>query len=351
VDAVVAGDELGLVLAEELGALAPFGTANPSVSLLIPGARLTDPRPMGEGRHIRFTVEAGGVRARAVAFGTTALPAGAQDGRVHATFTLELDEFRGAVEPRLVLREAIPASGEAPALVGEPEPGSPAWRAAVLDAARGPAPVAPVPSSDERAVRDRRGGGIAGTIAALVHTGESILVVCADAVARRRHLRDRVGGCSICSYDALVADPALADGYTHVVALDPPLHPDHEAVLLAGPLDGLAHLAWGEPELAYAVHVVDRDLALRPGLVEAYRGLRAGSDVAAALGERPVHAAARLVRVLAELELVVADGDGLAVPAARPTDLDASPTFRAAADRHAEAHAWLRRPSATRQAA
>ena len=35
VDAVVAGDELGLALAEELERLAPFGIANPSVSLKV----------------------------------------------------------------------------------------------------------------------------------------------------------------------------------------------------------------------------------------------------------------------------------------------------------------------------
>jgi len=64
VDAVVAGDELGLSLAEELERLAPFGIGNPSVSLLVPAARLVDARPMGEeGRHVRFTVEAGGHRA------------------------------------------------------------------------------------------------------------------------------------------------------------------------------------------------------------------------------------------------------------------------------------------------
>ena len=57
VDAVVAGDELGLALAEELEQLAPFGIGNPSVSLLVPAARLVDARPMGEeGRHVRFTV-------------------------------------------------------------------------------------------------------------------------------------------------------------------------------------------------------------------------------------------------------------------------------------------------------
>ncbi|MDX6703673.1 MAG: single-stranded-DNA-specific exonuclease, partial [Baekduia sp.] len=119
VDAVVSGDELGQGLAEELARLAPFGIGNPSVSLLVPAARLVDPHPMSEGKHVRFTVEAGGVRARAVAFGRGALPEGAAEGRLHATFTLELNEWQGAVEPRLVLRKLLPAAGEAPVLVGE----------------------------------------------------------------------------------------------------------------------------------------------------------------------------------------------------------------------------------------
>src|SRR4029453_10645430 len=49
VDAVVAGDELGLALAEELERLAPFGTANPEVSLLVPAARPGAPRGGGGG--------------------------------------------------------------------------------------------------------------------------------------------------------------------------------------------------------------------------------------------------------------------------------------------------------------
>ena len=42
---------------------------NPAPRLLVPGARFTDVRPMGEGRHARFAVCSGGTRARAVAFG------------------------------------------------------------------------------------------------------------------------------------------------------------------------------------------------------------------------------------------------------------------------------------------
>jgi single-stranded-DNA-specific exonuclease len=114
VDAVVQGGELGMALAEELRVLAPFGCANPSVSLLVQGARFAERRPMGEGRHVRFTVLADGARARAVAFGAgTSLPV--RDGiPADATFTLEVNEWRGVSEPRLVLRHARVA--ELPAL-------------------------------------------------------------------------------------------------------------------------------------------------------------------------------------------------------------------------------------------
>jgi single-stranded-DNA-specific exonuclease len=109
VDAVVGGDELGMSLAEELQTLAPFGRGNPGVSLLIADATFRDGRPMGEGKHVRFTVESRGARSRAVAFGTGGrLPV--DDGApAQATFTLEVNEYNGVSEPRLVLRQARPA--------------------------------------------------------------------------------------------------------------------------------------------------------------------------------------------------------------------------------------------------
>ncbi len=118
VDAVVRGGELGMELAEELQTLAPFGHANPAVALLVRGARFADRRAMGEGRHVRFTVLADGARARAVAFGSGAsLPV--RDGApADATFALEVNEWRGVSEPRLVLRHVQPAQGEQI----EPEP-------------------------------------------------------------------------------------------------------------------------------------------------------------------------------------------------------------------------------------
>jgi len=109
VDAVVDCGELGLALAEELGALAPFGRANEPVCLMIEQARFLDPRPMGEGRHLRFTVESASARARCVRFGEgAALPVG--DGEhARATFALEINEWNGVVEPRLRLRHATAA--------------------------------------------------------------------------------------------------------------------------------------------------------------------------------------------------------------------------------------------------
>jgi single-stranded-DNA-specific exonuclease len=121
VDAVVGGDELGMSLAEELQSLAPFGRGNPTVSLLVADATFADARPMGEGRHVRFTVRSRGTRARAVAFGTGGrLPV--PDGEpAEATFTLEVNEWKGVSEPRLVLRRAQPVAEVAQAAEDDTE--------------------------------------------------------------------------------------------------------------------------------------------------------------------------------------------------------------------------------------
>jgi single-stranded-DNA-specific exonuclease len=121
VDAVVGGDELGMSLAEELQSLAPFGRGNPTVSLLVADATFADARPMGEGRHVRFTVRSRGTRARAVAFGTGGrLPV--PDGEpAEATFTLEVNEWKGVSEPRLVLRRAQPLAEVAQAAEDDTE--------------------------------------------------------------------------------------------------------------------------------------------------------------------------------------------------------------------------------------
>jgi single-stranded-DNA-specific exonuclease len=122
VDAVVTGPELGMDLAEELQALAPFGLGNPGVSLMVADATFTDARPMGEGRHVRFTVASHGARARAVAFGTGGSLPVADGGAAEATFKLEVNEWNGVSEPRLVLRQARAAAPPITAAAAHPEP-------------------------------------------------------------------------------------------------------------------------------------------------------------------------------------------------------------------------------------
>ncbi|HSZ13978.1 MAG TPA: single-stranded-DNA-specific exonuclease RecJ [Solirubrobacteraceae bacterium] len=107
VDAVVGGEDLGMDLAEELRTIAPYGRGNPPVCVMVADAALTDVRPMGEGKHARFNVESHGARARAVAFGCGGRLPSVEDGQeLEATFTLEVNEWKGVSEPRLVLRKA-----------------------------------------------------------------------------------------------------------------------------------------------------------------------------------------------------------------------------------------------------
>jgi single-stranded-DNA-specific exonuclease len=352
VDAVVAGDELGLALAEELERLAPFGTGNPEVSLLVPAARLADPRAMGEGRHLRCTVESGGTRARVVAFGTAQLPAG-HEGPLDATFALERNEYNGAVEPRLVLRHAAAPQPGLVAVVGEPADGG--YLAAVLAALDAPPPSAS-PAAEGRSVRDRRDGGVAGTIAAAVASGEPVLVACADAARRRVHLDGRLGGFALASWDALERDPGVARPFRHVVALDPPAHLPAGRLAQAVPGEGTLVLAWGAQETAFALAAAERDLDLRAPLAALYRALRDGGGPpgvgapgleAALRGPGPAPrsplAAARLLAVLLELGLADLDSEAPAVrllPATR-RELASSATFRAATERLALARRLL----------
>ncbi len=125
VDAVVGCEQLDMALAEELLSLAPFGRGNPGVSLLVEDARFRDLRPMGEGKHLRFTVESGGgeggsgARARGVAFGTGAHLPVAEGEPAEATFTLEINDYNGVTEPRLLLRQVRAAERGEPVALAE----------------------------------------------------------------------------------------------------------------------------------------------------------------------------------------------------------------------------------------
>src|SRR5439155_789595 len=85
------------------------GRSIPAFDLLAgPAAQLADPKPLGEGRHVAFSLSAGGARSRCVHFGAgSRLPA--EPGRpVDAAVRLEVNRWNGSVEPRLILRAAAP---------------------------------------------------------------------------------------------------------------------------------------------------------------------------------------------------------------------------------------------------
>jgi len=351
VDAVVAGDALGLALAEELERLEPCGIGNPTPVLLVPAATFTDPRAMGEDRHARFTVNAGGARARAVAFGVPGgrLPVATEEP-VDATFVLSRRTWNGAVEPQLRLRSARASAPAGLELLDEPA-GFVAAALAELDAPLEPWP--PAVGDPARTLHDRRDRGIAGCLGALVASGEPVLVVCADTRRRARALAGRLGGFALCSYATLEREPEIADPYPHVFALDPPAHAHHERLLVAGPAGAHAHIGYGPPELRFARSAHEHEYGQRELLATLYRALRdragaAGGELEALLrgdAERPRSAAAagRGLRVLAELGLVAVDlaGRSVAVPAAGRTELERSPAFRAYERRYEDGVRWL----------
>ena len=302
----------------------------------MPAALLDDPRAMGEGRHVAFTLAAGGARSRCVLFGAgSRLPAEPREP-VGAVVELEANRYNGSVEPRLVLRHAHRAVQRPIELIGEP-----AWAAgfaAELDRDLAAWNDAGPPAS-RREVVDRRGAGIAGLLADLVASGEPVLAVMAHAPHRAQPCATAIGGFAVCSWHALEDDPELAAPFAHVVVVDPPARPalvDHPSGV------GWTHLAWGEPELGFAARIHQWDFALRDPLTALYRALRAAGEVsgeaceAVLRGEGPqprsAALAGRLVRVLTELDLAVLDRDGLVLKVAEAperTALERSAAFQA----------------------
>jgi single-stranded-DNA-specific exonuclease len=345
VDAIASGCELGLDLAEELERLEPCGMGNPRSRLLVPGARLRDLRPMGEGRHLRFVIGSGGTSARGVAFGCGGKLGVEPDAPADATFRLERNFWNGAVEPRLVLGHARPCAPEPIEMLGEPDD----YLAAALGTLDLEPPLAP--AVGVRTVLDRRGHSPLAVLGDAIAAGGEVLAVCADAPRRRSGLGSRTGGFALISYHSLARDPRIGERFAQLVALDPPASPESRAALGAG--GGFTHLAWGAPELRFAQQMHELEYGLRASLVALYRSLRlrgraTGKELEHLLrGDgphaRPARLAARLIRVLAELELVSLDRDlpALAIAAAAPTALERSPAYRVYAQRYEEGRRFL----------
>jgi single-stranded-DNA-specific exonuclease len=146
--------------------------------------------------------------------------------------------------------------------------------------------------------------------------------------------------------------------HAHLVALDPPAWASAERALLAGGTDQRTHLAWGDAELGFALDIHELEYGLRPSLTALYRALRAaegaeGDGLEATLrgdGPQPRSPAlaGRLLRVLAELDLVIPDPQRrrVAVPAAGRTALERSAAFRAYEQRLHEGQQFLNRATA-----
>ena len=391
-DAVVGGVGLGLELAEELGQLAPFGMGNPGVRLLVPSARVSDVRTMGEdGKHSRFSLHSGAHRALGVAFGRSSLGVEEEDA-VDATVRLEINHWNGAVEPRVVLRDLYPLDDrEIEQVSPHPcgcEPGE-WWQRFEAELERDPAmPAAPVAADEAR--RTVPGTATATVaIAELVSSGAGVLAVCADASRRAALASGATGlarfnggaaliacqrcggeqlrglgaraaaGLALTDYAALEAAPELAREFEHVALVDPPRgEGDRARVGAATPAGGFLHPLWTAAEVPFAVGALEAQLASRGTVGSVYRALRergeaSGEDLREALSGGGAHplapeSAARCFRVLRELDLVAGAperGDGVVgVVSSERTELDRSPAFRAYGEQISEARRFLERP-------
>ncbi len=346
VDALASAAELGLALAEELALLEPHGLGNPRPSLLIPGARFEAPCAMGDGRHVRFTAASGGARARAVAFGCGGRLPGRPGEALDATFALERNEWRGVVEPRLILRHAKPCSAASIEVLEEREP----YLDSIMAELDAPSESG-IEGAASRAVLDRRGDSPLVVLRDVLATGGAVLAVCADVPRRLEGLSSRVGGLALISYRGLERQPELTERFAHLVILDPPSTVERAAAVRRG--SGHTHLAWGEAELRFAKQMHELEYGLRASLGALYRGVRAlgrvaGEELEQLLrGEgrhsRPPGVAARLVRVLVELQLVSLDRDlpALALASEAPTALERSPAYRVYCQRYEDGLRFL----------
>lgn len=363
VDVVVPVGALTLDLAEELERLSPFGAGNPEPVLVVPGARIEHVTAMGsEDQHARFSLAAGGARARGVAFGTSQRALAAAGAQEHDIVVgLECNRWNGTVEPRVVLRAVSPMrSGVVEDLCPEAE----IYEGIELELVADPSawwPAELVGAPPSRSLRDRRGEGVAGLTGDLLSSGESVLLVVADVPRRVQTLERVIAGQAadplpVISWEAIGEDTFATSGVDHIVVLDPPPVEAGLTVLCAAGGEGLVHLAWGPPEREFALACWRERLALRPALTDLWRALdNAGELVGDMLkealrghGAHPRGSAhcGRMIRVLCELELASWDVSERSGPVLRSgtgveTDLDQSEAYRAYGARLAEAERYL----------
>jgi single-stranded-DNA-specific exonuclease len=403
IDAMVGGVGLGLDLAEELGRLAPFGMGNPGVRLMVPSARVTDVRTMGEeGKHSRFSLHSGSHRALGVAFGRSSLGVD-DDDMLDAAVRLEVNHWNGAVEPRVVLREVYPLEVDVDALSPHPcECDESEWWARfeaelACDLTAQESGVERNSAMDRQRLHGAAGGSPrhlvhgagsspTATIAELVSSGAGVLAVTADASRRAALANGATGlarfnggaaliachrcagatiaaldaradsGLALVDYAALALAPDLASSFEHVVLVDAPRSAADLDRVTAG--EGFIHPLYSDAEHAFSLSVLARQAPSRETIVGVFKALRAGGQLTgpelraglAGPGPHPLDpaTAARAVRVLLELGLVAGStnaGDGfVGVVSSEGTDLDRSEAFRVYSKEHSEAQKFLQSP-------
>lgn len=125
-DCRVEPSELNLENARSLAAFEPCGEGNPVPALIWSGATLRDIRQVGNGRHLKLTVDAPGiVPLEAIAFGFGDADEWLERGeQTDLLFSLGIRVWQGRQSPQLIVRDLHPG--------GDPEP----RRKALAEAAR-----------------------------------------------------------------------------------------------------------------------------------------------------------------------------------------------------------------------
>jgi single-stranded-DNA-specific exonuclease len=401
VDAVAGGAELALALAEEFEQLEPFGKANPSVRLLIPDARITDLREMGDGKHCRFSVVSGNARAAGVTFNRSSFGVDEQTP-VDILAELNVNHWNGATQAQLVIREVTPVptveTGDEHGDLAGCEPGE-WWQRfegsmESLESAESREAGAFAPgqaAAGRTAVPSRVEGPAEFSLAELISSGEPLLVLTADARLRWRSLGGAEGirrlrpgaaspvtglwtgspaqqakvfadalpeGVCLSDHSTIEANPDLTSACSTVVVFDPVASSGQRAAAESAPrviaLQDPAGIEFAERACA------DRH-ALTGRLRILYRNLRdagecSGEDLRRVLagpaadggsGSAPCPGqAAILLRVLVEAGLARTSGEADArsagIVSSEKVDLARSATFSAQMRLHEEQIAFLR---------
>jgi single-stranded-DNA-specific exonuclease len=397
IDAVSGGEELALALAEEIESLEPCGKGNPTVTLLIPAAKITDLREMGEGKHCRFSVVSGPARAAGVSFGRTGFGVDA-DTPVDVLAELSINHWNGSSQPQLRVKEVQPVPGHELPLqsAGLAGCGREEWWERFEAAIGGELPG----FGNEESRSTFPGGGSDAVwlegpaeviLADLVSSGEPLLVLTADARRRWISLGGAAGigrhrkagmasvhglwsgspaealesfseglsaGVGVSDYLSLSAHPELAGICRNTVLFDPPASPEQLSLASSTDLtirfDDPAVLEFAEMASAERNaltrrlrvlyrHLREADMASGESLRRIFMG--EASDDRHDAGTAPEESAA-LLTVLVEAGLARTEGESdartVGIVSSEKVDITRSAIFSDRARVHHEEIAFLR---------